>query len=61
MIVDKAPVIGSGSRGMRVKGGQQIICERILTLKENVCMALDHPERGERGYEFANNLPSRIQ
>jgi glycosyltransferase involved in cell wall biosynthesis len=51
----KTPVIGSGLGGMRelLEGGRQIICEEDANLKEKVYYALDHPELGEIGYEFA--------
>jgi glycosyltransferase involved in cell wall biosynthesis len=50
----KTPVIGSGLGGMRelLEGGKQIICHRFDELKEKVYYALDHPELGERGFEF---------
>jgi glycosyltransferase involved in cell wall biosynthesis len=51
----KTPVVGSGLGGMRelLEGGGQIICEDYADLKEKVYDALDHPELGEIGYEFA--------
>jgi glycosyltransferase involved in cell wall biosynthesis len=54
----KTPVIGSGLGGMRelLEGGDQIICGDFEFLKENVSFALDHPELGERGYEFAKQF-----
>jgi glycosyltransferase involved in cell wall biosynthesis len=54
----KTPVIGSGFGGMRelLEGGGQIICESLGDLKEKVCDTLNHPERGERGYEFAKQF-----
>jgi len=57
-MLSKTPVIGSGLGGMGelLEGGQQIICKDFESLKENVCFALDHPELGERGYEFAKQF-----
>lgn len=54
----KTPVVGSGLGGMRelLEGGDQIICEEFADLKEKVSLALDHPEWGERGYEFAKQF-----
>jgi glycosyltransferase involved in cell wall biosynthesis len=54
----KTPVIGSGLGGMRelLEGGGQIICEDFKELKEKVHYALDHPEQGQRGYEFARQF-----
>jgi glycosyltransferase involved in cell wall biosynthesis len=54
----KTPVIGSGLGGMRelLEGGNQIICEEFADLKERVSFALDHPELGKRGYEFAKQF-----
>jgi len=54
----RTPVIGSGSGGMRelLEGGEQIICEEDTKLREKVHYVLDHPELGERGYEFAKQF-----
>ena len=54
----KTPVIGSGLGGMRelLEGGAQIICDDFDDLKEKVYYALNHPERGEMGYEFAKQF-----
>jgi glycosyltransferase involved in cell wall biosynthesis len=54
----KTPVIGSGLGGMRelLEGGNQIICEDFDDLKEKVHYALDHPELGKKGYEFAKQF-----
>ena len=54
----KTPVIGSGLGGMRelLEGGNQIICEDFSDLKEQVSYALDHPEMGEKGFEFARQF-----
>ena len=54
----KTPVIGSGLGGMRelLEGGGQIICEGFDDLKEKVCDALEHPERGEAGHAFASQF-----
>jgi len=54
----KTPVIGTGLGGMRelLEGGRQIICDDFDDLKEKVGYALDHPERGEMGYEFAKQF-----
>jgi glycosyltransferase involved in cell wall biosynthesis len=54
----KTPVIGSGLGGMRelLEGGAQIICDDFDDLEEKVYYVLDHPETGERGYEFARRF-----
>ncbi|MGA2465984.1 MAG: glycosyltransferase [Thermodesulfobacteriota bacterium] len=54
----KIPVIGSGLGGMRelLEGGKQIICDDFDDLEEKVYYVLDHPETGERGYEFARRF-----
>ena len=54
----KTPVIGSGLGGMRelLEGGSQAICEDFNDLKEQVSYALDHPEMGEKGFEFAGQF-----
>ena len=54
----KTPVIGSGLGGMRelLEGGGQIICDDFDDLKEMVYYILNHPERGELGYEFAKQF-----
>ncbi len=54
----KTPVVGSGLGGMKelLEGGHQIICEDFNDLKEQVSYALDHPEIGEKGFEFARQF-----
>lgn len=54
----KTPVIGSGLGGMEelLEGGKQIICEDFKELKGEVRYALDHPELGQMGYEFAKQF-----
>jgi glycosyltransferase involved in cell wall biosynthesis len=54
----KTPVIGSGLGGMKelLEGGDQIICPEFADLREKVSFALDHPEVGERGYQFAKQF-----
>ena len=54
----KTPVIGSGLGGMRelLEGGGQTICESFEDLNERVCYVLEHPELGEKGYEFAKQF-----
>ena len=54
----RTPVIGSGLGGMRelLEGGEQTICEEDADLREKVRYVLDHPELGERGYEFAKQF-----
>ena len=54
----KTPVMGSGLGGMRelLEGGGQIICDDFDDLKEMVYYILNHPERGELGYEFAKQF-----
>lgn len=57
----KTPVIGSGLGGMKelLEGGSQVICSDFGVLKEKVTYVLDHPELGERGYEFASQFTVR--
>lgn len=52
----KTPVVGSGLGGMGelVEGGEQIICKDFSKLSENVEYAMEHPELGEKGYEYAS-------
>ena len=54
----KTPVIGSGLGGMKelLEGGNQIICEDFNDLKGQVSFALDRPEVGEKGFEFAKQF-----
>jgi len=54
----KTPVIGSGLGGMKelLEGGKQIICSDFNDLKEQVSYALDHPELGGKGFEFAKQF-----
>jgi glycosyltransferase involved in cell wall biosynthesis len=54
----KTPVVGSGLGGMQelLDGGGQIICEDFSQLREKVLYVLDHPEIGEKGYEFAKQF-----
>lgn len=54
----KTPVVGSGTGGMKelLEGGKQIICEDFSQLKGKVEFCLEHPEIGERGYDFAKNF-----
>ncbi len=54
----KTPVVGSGLGGMKelLEEGHQIICEDFDDLKEQVSYALDHPEIGEKGFEFAKQF-----
>jgi glycosyltransferase involved in cell wall biosynthesis len=54
----KTPVIGSGLGGMKelLEGGKQIVCDDFRDLKEHVLYALDHPEIGEAGLEFAKQF-----
>ena len=51
----KTPVVGSGTGGMRelLEGGKQIICNDFKELKNKVEFAMQHPELGEKGYNFA--------
>jgi len=57
----KTPVIGSGLGGMKelLEGGRQIICDDFEDLEEKVHFALDHPEIGEMGFEFANQFTTK--
>lgn len=57
----KTPVIGSGLGGMKelLEGGAQIVCEDFKELKDKVIFALDHPELGEKGYEFARRFTAQ--
>jgi glycosyltransferase involved in cell wall biosynthesis len=54
----KTPVVGSGLGGMRelLEGGRQIICNGFDELRGKVYYALDHPELGEMGFEFARQF-----
>jgi glycosyltransferase involved in cell wall biosynthesis len=54
----KTPVIGSGLGGMKelLEGGGQVICDDFETLKGKVNYVLQHPELGERGYDFARHF-----
>lgn len=54
----RTPVVGSGVCGMRelLDGGQQIVCQSFGELRQCVEYALEHPELGEKGYEFAENF-----
>lgn len=52
----KTPVVGSGMGGMEelLEGGNQIVCKDFSKLRENVEYAMEHPELGEEGYEYAS-------
>jgi len=54
----KTPVVGSGVCGMKelLDGGQQIVCRSFSELRQCVEYALEHPELGEKGYDFAKNF-----
>ena len=54
----KTPVVGSGVCGMKelLDGGRQIVCPGFGELRKCVEYALEHPELGERGYEFAKDF-----
>ena len=54
----KTPVVGSGLGGMRelLEGGRQIICDGFDELREKASYALDHPELGEMGFDFARQF-----
>jgi glycosyltransferase involved in cell wall biosynthesis len=54
----RTPVVGSGVCGMKelLDGGQQIVCRSFGELRQCVEYALEHPELGEKGYEFARNF-----
>lgn len=54
----KTPLIGSGIGGMSelLEGGKQLICEKISDLKDLVEYAMEHPELGQEGYEFAKQF-----
>jgi glycosyltransferase involved in cell wall biosynthesis len=54
----KTPVVGSGMGGMEelLKGGKQIICKDFSKLRGNVEYLMEHPEIGEKGYEFAKQF-----
>lgn len=52
----KTPVVGSGLGGMKelLDGGGQIVCKDFSKLREDVEYAMEHPELGEKGYEYAS-------
>ncbi|KAF5432071.1 Glycosyltransferase involved in cell wall bisynthesis [Candidatus Methanophagaceae archaeon] len=52
----KTPVVGSGNGGMAelLEGGGQIVCKDFSELREKVEYAMEHPELGENGYEYAS-------
>lgn len=52
----KTPVVGSGLGGMEelLGGGGQIVCKNFSKLKGDVEYAMEHPELGEVGYEYAS-------
>jgi glycosyltransferase involved in cell wall biosynthesis len=54
----KTPVIGSGLGGMTelLEGGGQILCKDFRELKDRTIYAIEHPELGEMGYEFAKQF-----
>lgn len=54
----KTPVVGSGKGGMGelLEGGGQIVCKDFNDLRKNVEYLLDHPEIGERGYNFVKDF-----
>ncbi len=54
----KTPVIGSGFGGMKelLEGGQQVVCQSFDELERCVEYALEHPEMGEKGYDFAKDF-----
>ncbi len=54
----KTAVVGSGLGGMKelLAGGSQLVCQNFDDLKEKVSYALDHPEMGEKGFEFARKF-----
>jgi len=54
----KTPVIGSGMGGMGelLEEGKQLVCTDFKELKAKVIYALDHPELGERGYDFVKQF-----
>jgi glycosyltransferase involved in cell wall biosynthesis len=52
----KTPVVGSGMGGMEelLEGGNQIVCKDFSKLRENVEYVMEHPELGEKGYQYAS-------
>lgn len=54
----KTPVVGSGLGGMTelLEGGKQIICKDFRDLKDRTIYAIEHPELGVKGYEFAKQF-----
>jgi len=54
----KTPVVGAAQGGMKelLEKGGQIICNDFSKLKEKVKYCLEHPEIGERGFEFAKSF-----
>lgn len=51
----KTPVVGSGLGGMKelLEDGKQAVCSDFDELRQRVEYLMEHPEIGERGYEFA--------
>jgi len=45
--------------GELLEGGKQIICDGFDELREKVYYALDHPELGEMGFEFARQFTAK--
>jgi glycosyltransferase involved in cell wall biosynthesis len=62
-MICKTPVIGSGGGGMRelLVGGNQIICDDMGDLKDNVLHAMNNPELGLDGYRYATQNKFSIE
>ncbi len=54
----RTAVVGSGLGGMKelLEGGGQSVSENFDDLKEKVSYALDHPEMGKKGFDFARQF-----
>jgi len=52
----KTPVVGSQGLYEILQDGDQIICEDFNNIRSDVEYAMDHPELGERGYNYAKQF-----
>ena len=52
----KTPVVGSPGLSEILEDGGQIVCEDFSKLKENVEYLMEHPEVGEKGYDYVKQF-----